>query len=95
MWAPGGGELFYKNGNRMMVATVEAGATFTAGTPHVLFEMPLPERDPGDPSRFIVSPDAKRFLVLTTAPSDDARTTPPLNVVLNWPGTGTSKSATK
>ncbi len=86
MWAPGGGELFYKNGNRMMVVAVQAGATFTAGTPRALFEMPLPERTPGDPSRFIVSPDAKRFLVLTTASSDDARTTPPLNVVLNWPG---------
>ncbi len=95
MWAPGGGELFYKTGNRMMVVAVEAGATFTVGTPRVLFEMPMPERDPGNPSRFIVSPDAKRFLVLTTAPSDDARTTLPLNVVLNWTGTVVSKSATK
>ena len=40
----------------MMVVAVEADAACTAGTHRVLFEMPMPERVPGDPSRFIVSP---------------------------------------
>ncbi|MGE0363627.1 MAG: protein kinase [Vicinamibacterales bacterium] len=85
MWAPGGGELFYKSGNRMMVVPVDAEAGFKAGAPRLLFEMPQPERTPGDPARFVVSPDASRFLILTTAPGDEARTT--LTVVLNWPAT--------
>ena len=66
-WAPNGRELFYKSDNRMMVVDVELGTAFTASTPRVLFEMPLPDRAPDDPDRFGVSPDAQRFLVLTTA----------------------------
>ena len=85
MWAPNGRELFYKNGNRMMAVAVELGAAFKASTPRVLFEMPLPESTPGDPSRYGVTPDAQRFLVLTTATGEKgAASTPPITVVLNW-----------
>jgi hypothetical protein len=93
MWAPGGGELFYKSGNRMMVVPVETGARFSAGAPRLLFEMPQPERNPGDPARYVVSPDARRFLILTTAPGDEPTTT--LNVVLNWPAALASTGATR
>ena len=37
-WNPEGGELFYKEGNRIMVLDVETGATFRAGKPRVLLE---------------------------------------------------------
>ena len=85
MWAPSGRELFYKNGNRMMVVDVELGTTFKASTPRVLFEMPLPESSAGDPSRYGVTPDAQRFLVLTTAEgASGAATTPQITVVLNY-----------
>jgi Tol biopolymer transport system component len=85
MWAPNGRELFYKSGNRMMAVDVELGAAFKASTPRVLFEMPLPESSPGDPSRYGVSPDAQRFLVLTTAEGEKgAAATPPINVILNY-----------
>jgi len=85
MWAPTGRELFYKNNNRMMAVDVELGAAFKAGTPRVLFEMPLPDRAPGDPDRFGVSPDAQRFLVLTTAEGEKgAAAAPPMTVVLNY-----------
>jgi hypothetical protein len=79
-----------------MVVAVEAGATFSVGTPKVLFEMPLPERSLDDPSRYVVTPDAKRFLVLTTADDDAAKSNAPqIHVVLNWPATVTSKGAAK
>ena len=71
MWSPTGRELLYKSGNRMMAVPVDAGATFTPGAPRVLFDMPLPERVPGDPSRFGVTPDGERFLVVTTAPTEN------------------------
>jgi hypothetical protein len=80
----------------MMVVAVEAGATFSVGSPKVLFEMPMPERTPTDPARYVVTPDAKRFLVLTTAGDDAGKVSAPqINVVLNWPATVTSKAATK
>ena len=85
MWAPGGRELFYKSGNRMMVGAVELGTTFKASTPRVLFEMPLPESTPGDPSRYGVTPEAQRFLVLTTAAEEKGTaSTPSIHVVLNY-----------
>ncbi len=85
MWAPSGREMFYKNGNRMMVVDVELGTSFKASTPRVLFEMPLPESTPGDPSRYGVTPDAQRFLVLTTAEGETgAAATPQIQVVLNY-----------
>lgn len=85
--AANGKELFYKNGNRMMVVDVELGATFKAATPRVLFEMPLPERTAGDPARYAVTPDAQRFLVLTTAEGGKgaaAAAAAPITVVLNY-----------
>ena len=38
LWAPDGGELFYRKGNAMMVASIDTEPTFTHGTPEVLFE---------------------------------------------------------
>ncbi len=43
MWGPGGGELFYTSGDRMMVVSVSTGQTFEPGSPRVLFETALPE----------------------------------------------------
>lgn len=82
MWAPNGRELFYRHGNRMMAVDVEPGPAFKASTPRVLFEMPLSEGSPGDPSRFAVASDAQRFLVLT--PAEGEKAAPPLTVVHNW-----------
>ena len=95
MWAQNGRELFYKSGNRMMVVDVETGAAFKAGTPRVLFEMPFIERGEGNPARYAVSFDAKRFLVMTTVPEDEAiagRSVPPFQVVLNWQASRVERS---
>jgi serine/threonine-protein kinase len=82
MWAPAGDELFYKSGDRMMAVTVRTEPTFEAGAPRVLFESPLPERVPGDPSRYGVSADAQRFLITAPAPGDEGE--PEIHVILNW-----------
>ncbi len=71
MWAPSGGELFYSSGDCMMVVSVETEPTFEPGTPRVLFETPLPESTPGDPSRYGVSADGQRFLIIAPAPNSD------------------------
>ncbi|HUQ87383.1 MAG TPA: protein kinase [Vicinamibacterales bacterium] len=82
MWAPNGKELFYKNGNRLMVVPIELGSGFNPGGPKMLFQIPLPESSPGDASRYGVSPDGQRFLVTTT--DNEAPPAPTFNVVLNW-----------
>ena len=84
MWGSGGRELFYKSGNRLMVSAVEAGETFKPGTPRMLFEMSQPERDLGDPSRYGVTPDGQRFLVVTTGQGEAGAGSPQIIVVQNW-----------
>lgn len=76
----------------MMVVDVQIGATFKPGTPRLLFEMPFPERNPGDPDRYAVSPDAKRFLVTTTVQSEGTAAVAPFQVILNWPELVTAKT---
>ena len=84
MWAPNGRELFFVSQGRMMVAPISLEPRFTPGAPRVLFEIPLPPRDPGDPNRYGVSPDGKRFLVLTTERSAAAPPAPSLHLISNW-----------
>ena len=57
--------------------------TFKPGVPRELFQIPLPERNVGDPSRFAVSPDGQRFLVTTTEATSLADQGP-VHVILNW-----------
>jgi serine/threonine protein kinase len=77
IWA-GNGELFYRNGEKLMVAQTTVRPTFSAGTPKTLFEgsyaiyQSIPDYD--------VSPDAQRFLFLNTG--NEARAE--ISVVVNW-----------
>ena len=68
----------------MMVVEVEAGETFKPGTPRTLFEMPQPERDLGDPSRYSVTPDGQRFLIVTTGQGEAGAGLTQIIVVQNW-----------
>ena len=83
-WNPRGGELFYRNGNRMMAVPVDTTADFSAGKPHELFKG---DYDPSHGgyvrANYDVSPDGQRFLMLQPV---DAGDPPPsqITVVLNW-----------
>lgn len=77
VWAPSGRELFYRNGQDMMVVPFETSPRFAPGKPEILFS--------GDylshPGRaYDISPDGERFLMVK--PDDDENTE--LHVVLNW-----------
>ena len=84
MWGSNGRELFYKNGNRMMVVAVDTGQEFKPGAPRMLFEMPQPERDLGDPGRYGVTPDGQRFLFPTMAQGEVGAGATEIIVVQNW-----------
>jgi hypothetical protein len=84
IWSRNGRELFYRNGDKMMAVDITPGLSFTAGTPHVLFEGKFETR-PGGPAAeadYDVSPDGQRFLMIKA--SQQVETPLQLNVVLNW-----------
>jgi hypothetical protein len=82
-WRRDGKELFYvsTDGKLTAVAVTTDGATFSAGTPHALFEVEIPEANPPYPTDYAVTADGQRFLVNTVV---DQPTRPALTVILNW-----------
>lgn len=80
VWARSGRELFYRNGDKVMVVAVEAGSTFRAGLPRVLFEAQY-DRVVWGQANYDVSPDGRRFLMIKTEvqpPSTELR------LIVNW-----------
>ena len=76
-WSPDGRELFYQSGKKMIAVDVQAGSTFHAGTPQVLFE--------GDyRPYFDVSADGKRFLMMKGVSEGSRPLADRVTVVLNW-----------
>ena len=77
VWARNG-ELFYRNGDKMMAVATNTKGNFTADTPKLLFEghyatyNTMPAYD--------VTPDGQRFLLAKTAEQGPQE----ISVVLNW-----------
>jgi hypothetical protein len=81
VWAPNGRELYWRNGNKMMVAAFQGMNGVPAGTPRVLFDRS--GYSPGMPAiaQYDVARDGRFVMVQEGSPPP-----PPtqLNVVLNW-----------
>ena len=82
-WRRDGKELFYisADGKLTAVPVTTDGATFSAGTPHALFDVEVPEPNAPYPTDYAVTADGQRFLVNTVV---DQPTRPALTVILNW-----------
>jgi len=78
VWAPVGNRIFFREGNAMMAATVQAGPTLSVGRPQLLFDRGW-ELSAG--VGFSVMPDGKRFLMIRFAP---AAIPTRLDVIFNW-----------
>ena len=76
VWSRDGKELFYLAPGKMMAVDVKTLASFEHGLPKPLFDLLV-----DNTSRFDVSPDGKRFLVVASG-GDSAAIS--LMVVLNW-----------
>ncbi len=74
-WSRDGRELFYRNGNQMMVAPVRTGESFSAGTPQALFEGSFG-------FGYDVTADGQRFVMVQL--EEQAGDTTQLNFVFNW-----------
>lgn len=83
VWSKDGRELFYRNGDALIVVALGRGSELAPAVPRTLFrgryEMSLWG---GESANYDVSPDGQRFLMIR-------RKTPPtaqvVQVVLNWP----------
>ena len=81
-WAPNGKELFYQNGNKIMVVSIQTEPTFKAETPRLLFEGSFELSSPNFRD-WDISPDGQRFVMLQTDDQEQLSSTQ-LTVVLNW-----------
>ncbi len=79
IWARNGSELFYRNGEKMMVVSVQTGPIFRAETPRLLFEGAYSAID--WTSNYDISPDGQRIVI---ADAVQGSATTQINVVLNW-----------
>ena len=89
VWKPSGGELYYRDGDKMMVVSVVTGPTFTASAPRTLWTGRYTQGTssrcgPPSPnsSNYDVTPDGQRFLMIKD--SDTESFPRQINVVINW-----------
>jgi dipeptidyl aminopeptidase/acylaminoacyl peptidase len=87
VWRPSGGELFYRDRDKMMMVSVSTSGHFFASKPRVLWERRYAHGlgsacgAPGTTSsNYDVTADGQRFLML----KDDETAPAQVNVVLNW-----------
>jgi serine/threonine protein kinase/Tol biopolymer transport system component len=80
VWSGDGRELFYRQGDLMMVVDVVLGTEFSAGKPRLLFEGRFDVGVIGNPD-YDVTADGKRFLMLKRS---EATAPVKLHVILNW-----------
>ena len=81
VWGPDGREIFYRNGDQMMVVSVASGSGLTVSKPRLLFKgsyVQFPSQNVL--GSYDISPDGKSFVMIR---SDQPPVTQ-INVVLNW-----------
>jgi eukaryotic-like serine/threonine-protein kinase len=78
-WNRNGKELFYRNGNKMMVVDVSTTPNFGLSRPRILFEQRYAFGSAQTVANYDVSPDGERFVMV----KDDSASGR-INVVLNW-----------
>jgi serine/threonine-protein kinase len=80
VWSSTGKEIFYRSGEKMMVAAVVSGQTFSAENPRMLFEGRFVPSRRGE-AGYAVSSDGQRFVMVKR---EQPAALTQLNVVLDW-----------
>ena len=81
VWAPSGRELFYRQGDRMMVVDVTTQPSLALGSPRLLFEGAYVST-PWPLTNYDVTPDGRSFVMVKAGEQPLERNH--INVVLNW-----------
>jgi dipeptidyl aminopeptidase/acylaminoacyl peptidase len=89
LWSPDGRELFYRNGESVMVASVETESSFSFGSRKNLFRGAYVSDNYGSVivRSWDLHPDGKRFLMIKELPGDvtsEEASRQKFNVVVNW-----------
>jgi serine/threonine-protein kinase len=89
VWSPKGNELFYRSGSqreKVMAVDIQTKPTFSAGTPHTLFEGPYTNNltSTATTADYAVSLDGQRFLMLKAKATQQTAAPTQINVVQNW-----------
>jgi eukaryotic-like serine/threonine-protein kinase len=79
-WSPASNELFYRNGDKMMMVTYTTTPQFTASPPKPLFTLKM-ARMGWAQANYDVSRDGKRFLVVQ---GDEDQLPTELQLITNW-----------
>jgi Tol biopolymer transport system component len=78
VWSPNGRELFYRNGNKMMVVNVSINPQFSASKPELLFSgWYATDRIAAN---YDISPDGQRFLMIKGEQTASTQ----IKIILNW-----------
>jgi hypothetical protein len=78
-WNPNGRELFYRNGDKMMVVDVRTSPDLALSDPWVLFEHRYSFGSAQTVANYDISPDGQRFLRVK-----DESASGTINIVVNW-----------
>ena len=81
VWARDGRELFYRNGDKMMVVEVTTQPNFAHGSPKALLEGQFFTADAGN-TTYDVAPDGQHFLMIQ--PGEPEQGVTQINVVQDW-----------
>jgi serine/threonine-protein kinase len=81
VWNRNGQELFYRDGNEMMVVDISDQPVFTASAPRVLFAGNF-EYSWGEVPNYDVSPSGEQFLMIQTVEPESNRG--PIGIITNW-----------
>jgi len=92
VWASNGSELFYRDGDKLMVVDIKTQPSFVAAKPRLLFQGDY-EGALASRANFDISPDGGRFLMLQAAGRREAQAE--IKVVPNWFEQVRSRSRTR
>jgi serine/threonine-protein kinase len=81
VWARSGRELFFRNGDQMMVVDVSTTPAFSPSRPRLLVTGAFVRRG-NDAASYDVSPDGQSFVMISAGENDRAATQ--INAVFNW-----------
>ena len=84
-WSRSGKELSYRNGDKMMVVSIQNEPTFKIGVPELLFEGEYRVSTPGQTSNYDISPDGQLFLMIKEdEQTGETSTRQEIIIVFNW-----------
>src|SRR5262249_42123295 len=90
LWRPDGRELYYVDLEGKLIAVpIQGGDALGNGTPVKLFQTPLSLQGVPSSTRYDVTPDGRRFLMIVPAPGvsaspANANDAVPITAIVNW-----------